>query len=145
MSSVKNPLSFIGQGNWEVPDPHQVATDEGLIALSWELNPGMYDRLYPHGIFPWFEQDGVVFWFSPPVRSVTPVRSVKVAKSMRSLIHSRRWRFSVNTAFDQVVQHCAEVDRKGQHGTWISEKFQGNFSELARKGRAFSFEVWEGE
>lgn len=72
MNSVNSPLYFIGQGDWEVPNPNDAANEEGLIALSWELYPEMYERLYPTGIFPWFDQDGVVFWFSPPVRSVTP-------------------------------------------------------------------------
>ena len=92
-SSTNNPLYFIGQGDWEVPDPNDVSNDEGLIALSWELSPEMYDRLYPSGIFPWFEQEGVVFWFSPEVRSITATDQVKISKSMRPYINGRRWRF----------------------------------------------------
>ena len=88
MNSINSPLYFIGQGDWEVPNPNDAANDEGLIALSWELYPEMYERLYPTGIFPWFDQDGVVFWFSPPVRSVTPTNAVVVAKSMRPHINN---------------------------------------------------------
>ena len=103
MNSINSPLYFIGQGDWEVPNPNDAANEEGLIALSWELYPEMYERLYPTGIFPWFDQDGVVFWFSPPVRSVTPTDAVVVAKSMRPYINKGAWRFSVNTAFDKVL------------------------------------------
>ena len=121
MSSVNNPLYFIGQGQWEVPDPRDAANDEGLIALSWELSPEMYGRLYPYGIFPWFEQEGVIFWFSPPVRSVTPTAQVRIAKSMRPYINQKRWVFKVNTAFHEVIRKCSSVPRPGQGGTWISE------------------------
>jgi leucyl/phenylalanyl-tRNA--protein transferase len=145
MSTVNNPLYFIGQGQWEVPNPEDVANDEGLIALSWELNPEMYARLYPYGIFPWFDQDGVVFWFSPPVRSMTPTDQVKIAKSMRSKFNSGNWRFSVNLAFHEVVRKCSSTPRPGQAGTWISEKFQQNFSLMHALGRAHSFEVWEND
>jgi leucyl/phenylalanyl-tRNA---protein transferase len=144
MSGVNNPLHFIGQGDWKVPNPEDVANDDGLIALSWELTPAMYQRLYPVGIFPWFDQDEVVFWFSPPVRSITYTREVKVAKSMRPYFNKKEWKVTVNQAFEQVVSHCGEMPRPGQNGTWITEKFEHNFIEMHRMGFAHSFEVWEG-
>ena len=145
MNGVINPLSFIGHQKWSVPDPLEVSNEEGLIALSWVLSPELYTRCYPKGIFPWFEQDDVVFWFSPPVRSVTPTNQVKIAKSMRPLIRKKKWRFSVNTNFEQVIEKCREVPRVGQGGTWISEKFMENFIRMHQLGIAHSFEVWDGD
>lgn len=144
-SSTNNPLYFIGQGDWEIPDPNDVSNEEGLIALSWELNPELYDRLYPFGIFPWFEQEGVVFWFSPEVRSITVTDQVKISRSMRPYINRKKWRFSVNTAFEQVLDKCSAVERPGQAGTWVTEKFRENFLELHKEGKGYSFEVWDGE
>lgn len=144
MSGITNPLYFIGQGDWNVPDPEDVANDDGLIALSWDLTPDMYERLYPVGIFPWFEQDEVVFWFSPPLRSVTFTDQVKVAKSMRPYFNKGEWRFTINTAFHEVVRQCGSVPRPGQDGTWLSEMFFHNFSLLHALGKAHSYEVWEG-
>lgn len=140
-----NPLHFIGQEGWSVPDPNEVANSEGLIELSWELSPELYDRCYHKGIFPWFEQDEVVFWFSPEVRSITPTADVKISKSMRPYLNQGKWRFSVNTVFDEVVDHCAQVPRPGQGGTWISEAFGANFKLMHRMGMAHSFEVWDGD
>lgn len=140
-----NPLHFIGQEGWSVPDPNEAANSEGLIALSWELSPELYDRCYHYGIFPWFEQDEVVFWFSPEVRSITPTDEVKISKSMRPLFNQSKWRFSVNANFDAVVDRCAEVPRPGQAGTWITDTFEKNFKHMHRLGMAHSFEVWEGE
>lgn len=145
MSGINNPLHFLGQRDWVVPDPEDVSNDDGLIALSWELNPEMYERLYPVGIFPWFEQDEVVFWFSPAVRSITFTAEVKIAKSMRSIFNKNSWRFTINQAFVEVVESCATVPRPGQEGTWLSEKFMLNFIQMHRLGRAHSFEVWEGD
>jgi len=145
MNSVNSPLYFIGQGDWEIPNPLDAANEEGLIALSWELYPEMYERLYPFGIFPWFDQDGVVFWFSPPIRSITMTDQVVIAKSMRPYINQKKWRFSVNTAFDQVLEKCSTMPRPGQAGTWITDMFLENFSEMHQQGRAHSFEVWQGE
>ena len=145
MSGVNNPLYFIGEGDWKVPDPEDVANDDGLIALSWDINPEMYKRLYPVGIFPWFDQDEVVFWFSPPVRSITLTSDVKISKSMRPYFNKGVWRTTVNEAFDAVVERCSTVPRPGQDGTWISEKFSANFSRMHQLGQAHSFEIWEGD
>ncbi len=138
-----NPLHFIGQKGWVVPDPRSATNSEGLIALSWDLKPELYNRCYPKGIFPWFEQEGVVFWFSPSERSITPTEKVKISKSMRPLINSRKWRFSVNTAFEKVIEKCSQVPRPGQVGTWITDKFATNFKCMHMLGMAHSFEVWE--
>ena len=54
MEGSLNPLHFIGQEGWVVPDPNGATNSEGLIALSWDLEPKLYDRCYPKGIFPWF-------------------------------------------------------------------------------------------
>ena len=140
-----NPLHFIGQDGWVVPDPHSAANSEGLIALSWDLAPELYDRCYHKGIFPWFEQEGVVFWFSPEIRSVTPTSQVKISKSMRPFFNKKKWRFSVNTVFEKVIEKCSEVPRPGQSGTWITESFLTNFLHMHQLGMAHSFEVWEGD
>ena len=140
-----NPLHFIGQDGWEVPDPNSSANSEGLIALSWDLAPELYDRCYHKGIFPWFEQEGVVFWFSPEVRSVTPTSGVKISKSMRPYLNKKKWRFSVNTVFEKVIENCSEIPRPGQGGTWITDKFQQNFIYMHQLGMAHSFEVWDGD
>lgn len=145
MATGKNPLHFIGLAGWEIPDPHDVANEEGLIALSWDLEPELYSKLYHYGIFPWFEQEGVVFWFSPALRSVTPVDGVKVAKSMRPFINKGEWQVKVNTDFAGVLAHCSEMPRPGQDGTWITEKFYDNFLRMHELGMAHSFEVWDGD
>ena len=39
MEGSLNPLHFIGQEGWVVPDPNGATNSEGLIALSWDLEP----------------------------------------------------------------------------------------------------------
>ena len=62
---------------------------------------------------------------------------------MRPLINARKWRFSVNTAFEKVIEKCSQVPRPGQGGTWITDKFAANFICMHILGMAHSFEVWE--
>ena len=116
-SSTNNPLYFIGQGDWEVPDPNDVSNDEGLIALSWELSTEMYDRLYPSGIFPWFEQEGVVFWFSPEIRSITATDQVKISKSMRPYINGFEGDFFDTPMYEKLYEYFAFTTGEMPYGT----------------------------
>lgn len=135
---------MIGLGPWRVPDPFDVLTDDGLIAVSFYLTPEMYQRMYVFGIFPWFEQDSSYYWFSPPTRSVTKTKKVNISKSMRPYINKGIWRFSVNTNFKGVLDGCKTVERPGQNGSWISDEFYRTFLEMHEEGMAHSFEVWDG-
>ncbi len=143
---LKNSLCSIDtEDHWIPPDPRATVTEDGLIGISVGLAPKMYARMYTLGIFPWFNEDEVVCWFSPPIRSITFTNEVRIAKSMRPFINQRKWRFSVNTAFDRVVEACKEAQRPGQRGTWISSVFEDNFNDMHRLGMAHSFEVWDND
>lgn len=137
-------VSFIGGDSWEVPNPQNVVNEEGLVALSLELTPDMYVRMYPYGMFPWFEQEELFFWFSPGTRSITYTEELKVSKSMRPYLNSEKWSVTVNHAFEDVVALCKKVPRPGQMGTWISGSFEAAFNRLHQLGLAHSFEVWDG-
>ena len=99
MEGSLNSLHFIGQKGWEVPDPRSTTNSEGLIALSWDLSLNFTTDVTLKEFFPWFEQEGVVFWFSPSERSITPTEKVKISRSMRPLINARKWRFSSKYCF----------------------------------------------
>jgi leucyl/phenylalanyl-tRNA--protein transferase len=48
-------------------------------------------------------------------------------------------------AFDQVMRTCADVPRKGQDGTWITDAMCDAYSALHASGHAHSVEVLDGE
>src|SRR5207248_4298301 len=41
-----------------------------------------------------------------------------------------------------VIQHCKNIDRKEQDGTWITEEVEEAYNILHRKGFAHSAEAW---
>lgn len=51
---------------------------------------------------------------------------------------------TLDTAFDQVMAHCARAPRSTGHGTWIVPEMQAAYSTLHHLGFAHSVEVWEG-
>jgi leucyl/phenylalanyl-tRNA--protein transferase len=48
----------------------------------------------------------------------------------------------MDTAFAQVIAHCARVPREGQQGTWITQELRSGYEALHREGYAHSVEAW---
>lgn len=133
------PLFTLDNNLWF--PPLSDADEEGLLAIGGDLS---IDRLliaYKNGIFPWF--DGPVpLWWSPDPRFVLFPENLKVSKSMEQVIKKGDYRFSVNTAFDQVIANCKNQKREGQDGTWITPELEQSFNELHGLGFAVSAETW---
>jgi leucyl/phenylalanyl-tRNA--protein transferase len=50
---------------------------------------------------------------------------------------------TLNRAFGQVIQGCADSSRKGQSGTWITGAMMHAYTQLHRSGHACSVEAWQ--
>lgn len=138
-----------------------------LIAVGGTLDAPTLVSSYRAGVFPWpssgaAEQglerqarrlvrrgavtrlsgdDGLVPWCSPDPRAVLLADNVVVSRSLRSRLRRCGWQATVDTAFDAVVQGCA--DRSG--GTWITTRMREAYGELHRSGGAHSVEIWDGD
>lgn len=98
---------------------------------------------YYRGIFPWYDESQPVLWWCPDPRMVLFPKKLKVSKSMRSLLHKKAFQVTYNQDFEAVIENCAEIPRKGQHGTWITPEMKQAYIELRRLGFAVSVEVWQ--
>ena len=124
------------------PSPEQ-ASAEGIVAVGGDLQPERVMLAYRKGIFPWFESDDFLLWWSPDPRMVLFPDRLKVSKSMRTVLRKKQFEVTFNKAFDQVVDACAKVKRFGQNGTWITPGLMEVYSTLHTQGHAHSVEVWE--
>ena len=124
------------------PSPEQ-ASAEGIVAVGGDLQPERVMLAYRKGIFPWFESDDFLLWWSPDPRMVLFPNRLKVSKSMRTVLRKKQFEVTFNKAFDQVVEACAKVKRFGQNGTWITPGLMEVYSSLHTQGHAHSVEVWE--
>ena len=124
------------------PSPEQ-ATAEGIVAIGGDLQPERVMLAYRKGIFPWFDSDDFLIWWSPDPRMVLFPDQLKISKSMRTVLRKKRFEVTFNKDFDQVVEACAKVKRFGQNGTWITPGLMEVYSTLHTQGHAHSVEVWE--
>ena len=125
--------------------PVENATPEGIVAVGGDLSVDRLMLAYRSGIFPWFEDDDLILWWSPPERMVLFPEKFKVSKSLRQLIKKKVFRVTVNQAFDQVITHCANIKRMGQQSTWITPEMLTAYEALHQAGHAMSVEVWQDD
>ncbi|MBL4743030.1 MAG: leucyl/phenylalanyl-tRNA--protein transferase [Cycloclasticus sp.] len=116
----------------------------GLLAAGGCLSPARLLNAYQHGIFPWFEDNQPILWWSPNPRIVLAPSELHVSRSLRKLINKEQFTCTFDSAFTQVITHCAE-SRDGQHGTWITSSMVDAYVELFKQGHAHSIEVWDEE
>jgi leucyl/phenylalanyl-tRNA--protein transferase len=126
--------------------PVEMADDDGVLAIGGDLNPDRLLLAYRSGIFPWYNETEPIVWWSPNPRFVLFPEKLRVTKSMQTVLNNGRLRFTINRAFDKVIQNCKTIYRKEQDGTWISPAVQEAYTQLHKLGHAHSAEAWlDGE
>lgn len=136
-------MNFLTEKLW-FPNPTE-ATSDGLLAIGGDLSTERLLLAYHSGIFPWFEDDQPILWWSPDPRMILFPEKFKVSKSLRKTLKSEKFKVTFNQNFAEVIKNCATVLRKGQAGTWITKEMQQAYIALHSAGHAVSVEVWEDE
>ena len=124
------------------PDP-ALAEPDGLLAVGGDLQTDRLLLAYQNGIFPWYSDDDPILWYSPHERFVLYPDELKVARSMRQVLRSGKFRITNNQCFNEVIEACSAAERKGQDGTWITDDMKAAYNQLHAEGHAHSVEVWE--
>ncbi len=123
---------------WVFPDPTE--SDDDVVAVGADLEPGTVLAAYRQGIFPMpLDQTGEMAWWSPVWRGVLPLAGLRVTRSMRQ--SAKHFRVSVDQAYDDVVAGCADPSRPG---AWINEQITSAYRRLHHLGWVHSVEVWRG-
>ena len=126
------------------PDPCQ-ADAEGLLAVGGDLSVQRLLCAYASGVFPWYCEGDPILWFSPDPRMIFLPKDFRFSKTLRKTVSSGRFSVSVDTDFPSVIENCAQVPRKGQVETWITEDMKTAYCRLHDLGYAHSFETYLDE
>jgi len=115
---------------------------DGLLAAGGDLSVTRLVKAYQNGIFPWYSEGEPILWWSPDPRFVLPPGQVKVSRSLAKIIRNGPFNITIDTAFEEVIQHCATQPRSGQEGTWITSEMQQAYIRMHQAGHAHSVECW---
>ena len=124
---------------WRDPE---LADATGLVAMGGDLNPARLLDAYRRGIFPWYDENLPICWWSPDPRAIFELDRFHVSRRLRRTCRSVRFQVTWNRAFSEVIRGCA--DRPGQ-GTWITPEMTHAYEGLHGLGHAHSIEVWSGD
>ncbi len=125
------------------PDP-SLADEDGLLAVGGDLSPQRLLMAYGRGIFPWYSENAPILWWSPDPRLILEPSRVHVPKRLERILRQGAFRFTLDTAFEQVIAGCAQTPRRGACGTWIVPEMLAAYCRLHELGFAHSIEVWSG-
>lgn len=134
-------MAALPECDWDLPDPHDAPAGEEMLAVGADLEPRTLLAAYSRGLFPMdVGRDGPLGWWSPDPRGVLPLDGLHVSRSLRA--SARRYRVSVDEAFDAVMAGCA--DQRRAHG-WITPAFRAAYARMHVLGYAHSVETWSGD
>ncbi|WP_133407113.1 leucyl/phenylalanyl-tRNA--protein transferase [Parashewanella tropica] len=138
-------LTFLSDDTVSFP-PVNHALDEpnGLLAVGGDLSSKRLLQAYYSGIFPWFNEDDPVLWWSPDPRAIILPGQLHISKSLAKFNRRHNWKITINHAFDQVIHQCANL-RADEQGTWITKAIEQAYIKLHHLGQAHSIEVWEND
>ena len=133
----------------------------GLLATGGDLSCERLKQAYSLGIFPWFNDDQPIMWWSPDPRAVMYPHKLRLSRSLKKTMRQNRYQLSVNRDFEQVIRACAETRKHSvaiaadnennnddndalNDDTWITDEMMAAYIALHHQQQAHSFEVWDG-
>ena len=138
------PVYWLSKDDFSFP-PAYMANNDGILALGGDLSVERLLNAYQNGIFPWFNEDDPIIWWSPDPRFVLFPEKLKVSKSMRQVMRNKDFVITMNRDFKAVITECASVKREGQVSSWITNGMIDAYCDLHKQGFAISVEVWLNE
>lgn len=126
--------------------PPQLASKKGLLAVGGDLTQKRLLLAYHMGIFPWFSNNEPIMWWSPDPRFVLFPEEIKISKTLKKTIRKKTFKVTMDAAFVQVINLCAQVRLQNDQDTWIVQEMIDAYCKLHELGVAHSVETWyQGE
>ncbi len=130
--------------NFSIFPPPETANEDGLVAVGGDYSPFMLLEAYSNGIFPWFEEKGLIFWYSPDPRFVIFREDFRIGKRLLRYYKKHNYTITMNENFPAVMRYCQLVKRK-EGSTWITDRMIEGYTKLFNLGFGLSVEVWNGK
>lgn len=140
LSFVKMPI-FVLSDKLAFPPPN-LASKEGLLAVGGDLSRERLLLAYRMGIFPWYSEGDPILWWSTDPRLVLFPEEFHLSKSLTKIIRKDVFEVTMDTAFESVIDACANVRRNSGPGTWIMPEMIAAYCDLFSAGYAHSVEAW---
>jgi leucyl/phenylalanyl-tRNA--protein transferase len=122
--------------------PPELAEENGLLAVGGDLSAKRLLLAYSKGIFPWYSAGEPILWWSPSPRLVIIPDEFKVPSRLSRFIKQKKYKVTMDHAFQQVITGCASAADRQDKGTWIDDDMIEAYTLLHEMGYAHSVECW---
>lgn len=129
------------------PHTSSALTDEnanGLLAAGGRLTPEWLVSAYRQGIFPWYDDESPILWWSPAPRMCLAKEDFRLGRTLKKALKKSSFSITTNTDFQGVIHKCSEP-RDDHEGTWITEEMMEAYCDLHSNGLAISAECWNDD
>ncbi len=116
----------------------------GLLAYGGALTPRSLLAAYSQGIFPWFNAQDPILWWSPAPRVVIYPDQFQPTRSLRKTLRQQRFQLTFDESFIEVMEGCSQP-RAYTRETWISPAMKLAYHDLHQAGYAHSVECWQAD
>lgn len=134
---------------WLAPEtlyfpPVETALEEpnGLLAAGGDLSSARLIAAYSQGIFPWYNENAPILWWSPSPRCVLFPDELHISKSLAKCLRQQHFTVTADQAFADVMRGCAGP-RNYTDETWITSAMFQAYCRLHEQGIAHSVEAWQ--
>ena len=137
-------LTLLDPNQAEQPFPpvtQALTKPDGLLAIGGCLSPQRIINAYTQGIFPWYNNDDPILWWSPDPRLVIFPEKLHLSRSLKKTLRKQTFQITFDTAFTRVIKACA-APRSDKPGTWLLPDMQLAYCRLHKEGYAHSVEAW---
>jgi leucyl/phenylalanyl-tRNA--protein transferase len=126
---------------YDLTFPHAMqANKDGIVAWGGDLNPSRLIKAYQNGIFPWYNENDPIIWWSPETRLIMELNDFKLSRSLKKSMKKFTYKFDTN--FQEVIKKCASTKRQHQSGTWLNSEMIEAYTTLHDMGYAHSVESY---
>ena len=137
-------LTLLDDENYLFPDIDDALVEpNGLLAAGGDLSSGRLLAAYRLGIFPWYDEEQPILWWSPDPRCVIDPLSFKPSRTLARRIRRHEFEIRVDTDFASVIDACCHRGDNG--GTWITRDMIDAYLHLHDLGVAHSIEAYRGD
>lgn len=129
---------------FEFPDVRLALEEpDGLLAVGGDLSIKRLTAAYRKGIFPWYNDEQPILWWSPNPRAVLLPDELKVSRSLKKTLRKKRFSVTFDHAFSEVIEACSGPRAQDNDpGTWITDEMKHAYQQLHKQGFAHSVECW---
>ncbi|NLT49823.1 MAG: leucyl/phenylalanyl-tRNA--protein transferase [Ignavibacteria bacterium] len=102
------------------------------------LEPENMIMLYASGAFPMADENSIINWYQPKVRTVIPLNNFNIPRSLKTFISGTDFVYKANINTMAIINACAQ-----RNETWISKELISAYSKLLEFGFVKSIGVYQ--